>query len=35
VPPESVPESAETLAEFGTDLVYVSNRLTIIVPRTP
>ncbi len=31
--PETVPQTAEQLAGFGVDLVYVSPRLEIIVPR--
>jgi hypothetical protein len=32
-PPETVPETAARLADFGTDLIYVSSRLEIVVPR--
>jgi hypothetical protein len=32
-PPEQLPASAEHLADFGVDLVYVSQRLEIVVPR--
>jgi hypothetical protein len=31
--PETVPQTAERLADFGVDLVYVSPRLEIVVPR--
>jgi hypothetical protein len=31
--PETVPQTAEHLADFGVDLVYVSPRLEIVVPR--
>lgn len=33
VPPETLPTTAERLADFGVDLVYVSRRLEIVVPR--
>ena len=33
LPPEFVPEAAPRLADFGVDLVYVSERLEIVVPR--
>jgi hypothetical protein len=32
-PPEGLPPTSETLAGFGVDLVYVSQRLEIVVPR--
>jgi hypothetical protein len=32
-PPENLPPTATRLAEFGVDLVYVSQRLEIVVPR--
>ena len=33
VPPENLPASSPSLADFGVDLVYVSPRLEIVVPR--
>jgi hypothetical protein len=33
VPPEDMPRTAHELADFGVDLVYVSERLEIVVPR--
>lgn len=32
-PPENLPASSARLADFGVDLVYVSQRLEIVVPR--
>jgi len=32
-PPENLPETSSTLAGYGVDLVYVSQRLEIVVPR--
>jgi hypothetical protein len=33
IPPDDLPRSAHELADFGVDLVYVSERLEIVVPR--
>jgi hypothetical protein len=33
VPPDEMPRTAHELADFGVDLVYVSERLEIVVPR--
>ena len=33
VAPEDLPATADHLADFGVDLVYVSQRLEIVVPR--
>ena len=32
-PPEDLPETSDTLAGYGVDLIYVSQRLEIVVPR--
>jgi hypothetical protein len=32
-PPENLPEKSDTLAGYGVDLIYVSQRLEIVVPR--
>jgi len=33
VPPEMIPETAPRLADFGVELVYVSRRLELVLPR--